>query len=364
MKPFRIPFFALALGIALIFAFLLAGPVFAQDELPPAPAEPAAAETAPAVEEAAPAEEPLPAEEPPAVPVEEPLPVEDPPAVAVEEEAAPPVEEPAAETAPEIVALDEGGEVLPLASEEAFDTVATGDPYFKDGAIYRGWHDGGGCAAIVITGKLYTFTCNKPINRCLKCLRYIPDSNRPELHEADTYSINADLIIDPLANTNYVDLTGLIGTGSGLVTVNFANNFHMIIRNVPAGFTLQGMTITGNDDGSLVEFTSNKGNLTLTDLDIRNSNTNGDGLEVNSLTGNVTMSAVKSNQNGDEGAKIRVVTGKVTVTNSSFDDNGAGAFWHGSHSLYIQSNGAISLNGVSASDFNGVMGLTWNPWAG
>jgi hypothetical protein len=44
MKPFRIPFFALALSIALVFAFLLAGPVFAQDELPPAPPaeEPAA----------------------------------------------------------------------------------------------------------------------------------------------------------------------------------------------------------------------------------------------------------------------------------------------------------------------------------
>ncbi len=70
MKPFRIHFIALALGIALIFAFLLAGPVFAQDELPPAPPEePAVAETVPAVEEAAPAEEPLPAEEPPAVPV-------------------------------------------------------------------------------------------------------------------------------------------------------------------------------------------------------------------------------------------------------------------------------------------------------
>ena len=81
MKPFRIPFFALALGIAFIFAFLLAGPVFAQDELPPAPEETPVVETVPAVEEAAPAEEPLPAEEPPAVPVEEPLPVEEPAAV-------------------------------------------------------------------------------------------------------------------------------------------------------------------------------------------------------------------------------------------------------------------------------------------
>ncbi len=35
------------------------------------------------------------------------------------EEVVPPVEEPAVEAAPEIIALDEGGAVLPLASEEA-----------------------------------------------------------------------------------------------------------------------------------------------------------------------------------------------------------------------------------------------------
>ncbi len=351
MKPFRIPFFALALGIALIFAFLLAGPVFAQDELPPAPAEPAAAETAPAVEEAAPAEEPLPAEEPPAVPVEEPLPVEDPPAVAVEEEAAPPVEEPAAETAPEIVALDEGGEVLPLASEAAAETVAGGDPYFKDGAIYLGWHDGSGCAPIVTTCTLSLLT--SPLEAAWIAYGASPTATGPIYIEADTYSINSDLTIDPLLNANYADLTGLIGSGSGVVTVNFANNFHMIIQNMPAGFTLQGMTIIGNDTGSLVEFLNIAGNLVLTDVDINNTlDTDSDGLSINGVTGNVTLNTIKANGNNDEGAYITGVTGKVTVTNSSFDDNGAFGVGTGKHSLYIKSTGAISLNGVSSSDFN------------
>ena len=85
MKPFRIPFFALALGIALVFAFLLAGTVFAQDEVPPAPVETPAAEVVPPAEEAAPVVEPLPTEEPPAVPVEEPAPVEEAAPVVVEE---------------------------------------------------------------------------------------------------------------------------------------------------------------------------------------------------------------------------------------------------------------------------------------
>ena len=62
------------------------------------------------------------------------------------------------ETAPEIVALDEGGEVLPLASEEAAETVASGDPYFKDGAIYRGWSDNRCLPSYCTTCKLHAFS--------------------------------------------------------------------------------------------------------------------------------------------------------------------------------------------------------------
>jgi hypothetical protein len=343
MKPFRIPFIALALGIALIFAFLLAGPVFAQDELPPAPEETPVAELAPAAEEAAPADAPA--------PVEEPLAVEEPPAVVVEE-AAPPVEEPPVETAPEIVALDEGGAVLPLASAAAAETVTTGDPYFKDGAIYRGWSDTGICPAIVTVGYCTPSAPGAALSDAITAYGGLPTATGPIYLEADTYNFASDLTING-SIANYADLTGLIGTGSAGVTLNFANNFHMIIQNMPAGFTLQGMTIIGNDTGSLVEFSNIAGNLVLTDVDINNTlDTDSDGLSINGVTGNVTLNTIKANGNYDEGAYITSVTGKVTVTNSSFDDNGAFGVGTGKHSLYIKSTGAISLNGVSASDFN------------
>ena len=67
---------------------------------------------------------------------------------------------------------------------------------------------------------------------------------------------------------------------------------------------ITGSYWTGGISDGLVTFIGNTGNLTLTDLDIRNTDPNGDGLDINGHTGNVTMSTVKSNQNGDEGAKV------------------------------------------------------------
>ena len=62
------------------------------------------------------------------------------PAEVVVEEVVPPVEEPVVEAAPEIVALDEGGAVLPLATQEAAEVMAEPDPWFactvdNDGTI-------------------------------------------------------------------------------------------------------------------------------------------------------------------------------------------------------------------------------------
>jgi hypothetical protein len=332
MRPFRIPFFALALGIALIFAFLLAGPVFAQDEVPPAPdAAPVVAPTdAPAsvIEEAAPANAPTvepasaevaPTEEPTAEPTQaEPLDE----APAVTEEATPPLDEPVAEAAPEIVPLDEGGGVMPLVSQEAAETMAGGDPYFKDGVIYRGWSTSGVCPAIVTI-------CTPSINPLPAALAaYSVTATGPIYIEGSsptpiTYTLSSSLIINGTVRPELADMNGFIGTGSTQVTLNFTSG-NLLVTNTIAGFTLQGMNITGNYNGNLIDFTGNTGNLTLTDLVIKNSNPNGDGLQVSNQTGNVTLNTVKSDQNGDEGARITGATGNVTIINSSFDSNGQG----------------------------------------
>jgi hypothetical protein len=339
MKPFRYPLTAIAFVIALAFAFVLAEPVFAQDELPPAPDEPAVVETVPAAEEAAPAEEPLPVEEPPAAPVEEPLPVEEPAAVVVEE-AAPPVEEPAVEAAPEIVALDVGGAVLPLVTQEAAEVMAEPDPWF---ACTIDDVDG------LVDGKC-SYTGGNALNIALGAFNAKGGSG-PIYIEATTHSVTANVNINGAVLTNLTGVMAVTGGSSANVNLNLGT-FYMNITGTTKGFTLQGLNIYGDNANPLVLINLNSGNLTLTDLVIKNSNTNGDGLQVSNQTGNVTLNTVKSDQNGDEGANIYAVSGNVVVTNSSFDSNGQGGASTLKRSLYIQAAGTITLNGVSSSNFN------------
>ena len=266
----------------------------------------------------------------------------------VVEEVAPPAEEPAVEEAPEIVALDEGGAVLPLASEEAAETVATGDPYFKDGAIYRGWHNGGGCPAIV-TICSFSLTGN-PLQDAIAA--YSLTATGPIYIEGDTYTFSSNLVINGTLRPELADMTGLIGTGSGVVNLVFNAAFNLQVTNTTAGFTLQGMNISGNAAGPLVNIYTNTGSLTLTDLIIKNNpNTNGTGLQVLDQTGNVTLNTIKADLNGDQGASITGITGNVTINNSSFDSNSQGGSGTGKNSLKVDAAGTITLNGVSASNF-------------
>ena len=142
-------------------------------------------------------------------------------------------------------------------------------------------------------------------------------------------------------------LTGLVGvsasTSSPSSLINLNGSFN--ISNQLNGFTLSGLTISGNQAGALVDFSWNTGQLTLHDLVINNTHANGDALSVFAHTGNVSLNEVKADLNGDEGADI-AVTGNVTIKNSSFDSNS------GNEALMLDAGGSVSLNGVSASNNN------------
>ncbi len=134
------------------------------------------------------------------------------PAEVIVEEVVPPVEEPVVEAAPEIVALDEGGAVLPLASEAAAETVASGDPYFKDGAIYRGWSTTGVCPAIVTVCTV----SGTPLQAALAA--YSATATGPIYIEGDpvtpiVYTMTTFMVIDGSARPELADMTGFIGTG-------------------------------------------------------------------------------------------------------------------------------------------------------
>jgi putative surface-exposed virulence protein len=301
----------LILTLVMVAAMLLTTPVFAQDEVPPAPEE-TPAEVAP-VEESAPVEE---------APVEEPAPLE---------------EAPAQEPAPEIVPLDENGEALSLATQEAAEALAEPDPWFActDDSV-DGTPDGKciGYGTLALALAAYNMRVG----------------SGPIYLEAGTHTVTANITITTAA---YPSLTGIMadaGLTSADVNLHFNDGFYLSVTNTTAGFTLKGMNIDGNYSGALLDFDANTGALNLTDLIVQNIHNTGDAIDITNQTGNVTLHTVEADLNGDQGAHI-VSTGNVSVTNSSFDHNSNSGAGTATHSLHIVANGSITLTGISSSQF-------------
>jgi hypothetical protein len=296
--------------LALMVSALGATTAYADDGAPP-----------PAAEEAAqpPADEPA-AEEP--APAEEPAAVEEAAAVAEVLEQLP--------EDTELVVLDEGGEALPLATEEAAEVLAAPDPYFTVG------------------GTLYQFTaadcdpdtagdqgCSTPIQAAIDYLAGLdatPDDGTIYV-EAGTY--NEGISIDGGWWSSLGDLW-LMGAGSGSTMVNG----YLKVDNVTNAFTVQGFTFTG-----YVGLES-EGDVGMYDVVVDGANTDG-GIYIDSQ-GNVELGNVSSIQSGWNGADVEV-DGDITIWDSSFNDNtdtGLGAYSYG---------GSVTLDGVTASG-NGYSG--------
>jgi hypothetical protein len=245
----------------------------------------------------------------------------------------------------DIVLTDENGDVIPLASEDASVLAEGADPYFIAGGIYYGYSSGLTCNALVLPANCQTSVAN-PVSAAITAYTttYVATATGAIFIDAGSYTEAASINV-----TSGSNLTGLIGAGSATTTITFTSG-NLSIANTIKGFTLQGLTINGNIDSTagnaLVDFSNNTGALAITDVVFRNTNTEGDGLEVTGQTGAVTVKTSSSNNNGDEGAKI-TASGAVTITASSFDKS------NGGNNLTVTSTaGAITLNGVSASNNN------------
>ena len=385
-------------SITLMAALFITGTVFAEGEVPPAPAAevpPAAPEEAPkAVEEAvkiesapppaesAPAPEepadPAPVQQPevdvPAEPVaddtetqpeipsietviiedtlpeaETPVVIELPPAAEAPDQIS--EEEPVVITAeaetvlaePEIVLVDPAGEALDMASQASAEALSGADPYFTVESIkYR-------------FSELTDF-CPEPPNEDPHCF----DGNTTvAVHHAIQDAI--DYLQYTLGKTPddgniYVqkaDYNWNITIGSGLTLKGLIGEpdadgvyptigGNVSIAHQTNGFTLSGFTIYGS-----VDIDDITGTLTLTDLDV--SKNTGGGIEITEQKGNVVMTNVRSSDNFNTGARIdNTLGGNVTITNSAFDDNGIGSASL-TQGLRISTNGIVTINGLSAS---------------
>lgn len=252
----------------------------------------------------------------------------------------------AEDTGETIVLTDENGEPLDMASQESADAVATGDPWWISGGVkYAVVFSEGDCPSDTMFGS----TCwanEKPIEHALSLIdgnNLVPSDGKLYV-EAGEYTDN--VIIDGSSgNGNLSGLTGLIGSGSGTITLTGS----ISISNTTSGFSLSGFTVNGS-----VSLDNNEGSLYLEDLYICNEG--GDGLNVTNHNGSVSLKNVQSRGNLGDGANIdntASASGSVTIKSSSFDFNDDESDLTWNIGLDIKTNGAVSLDGVTASRNNG-----------
>lgn len=265
---------------------------------------------------------------------------------------APPVEEPplaepgAEEIAGVVEALAESGTVivqdgavLPLASQAALDAVCEPDPWFyctKSTATY------------CVGGKSINFLNFEEAKGYWKLLGgygYL------YLYGSASY---AGYDIDVPAN--WPGLKGIVWdtTTYGTTTRPLITS-RLSIHDYTAGFTLQGLTISGGYNDAILAI-EGKGTLRLTDVDVKN--TLNDGIVIENY-GPVILTRVSSSQNFGRGATLETAFddgtglknyGGITINSSSFNGNGTGV---NSYGLFVSSGGSALLNGVSASGNGG-----------
>lgn len=310
-KHTRFILLPLFVALAIMAAFILTAPVYAQDEIQPGEAPP-----------------------------EEPVPVE---------ELAPVLEE-AADAG--VTLVDESGEPLPLAEAETAEALAGGDPYYKVGTTTYHFVFIGQCA-ILYPGEVFPY-CQESTQPITAAINYIPTSGLPSdgmiYVEAGNYvelPVINGLAVDP--EFNY--LKGLIGTVvDGIPQVNLTGDIW--INNVDLGFTIKGFNIIANhgDPFAGIYIMDSTGAVKIEDVTVRNTGA-GPGIKIVNHNGAVTLNRVKSDNNPNGGAYIdnRAGSGGVTITGSSFNYNDDHASLPVS-GLTIYTKGTLTIDGITASN--------------
>ncbi len=293
----------------------------------------------------------------------------------------------------EIVIVDENGVSLPMASATALDALQDPDPYFY------------------IAGVKYEFSasdcnpsedvtpCDNPIQAAIDYLSshgFSPDDKKIYI-EAGSYDTSiatvAGIMIDGSSwITSAPTLLIISGSGSsddpaadtvikGAITIQNMNNLilngfyldgSITIRNNRGNLTVQDVTVTDIDetDANGIQITNQTGSVNIMDVAVSNSNTSG--AEINASG---TVTAKESSFTNNVGSGLIIVTpqnismdhvtvtgnsgemgisldntsgtGKITITNtlgnSEISSNASAT------GLYIRTNGAISIKGLSST---------------
>ncbi len=248
----------------------------------------------------------------------------------------------------QILVLDENGETLPLATEEAAEVLAVPDPYYTVGSVLYAFTS---ADCDPVTGDVQP--CTNPIQASIDFLNgttasspwfgvgATPDDGAIYV-EAGVYT--EDVTIDGNAAWNSGGNTPssltLSGAGSlfsildGALVVMDMNTFSF------GGFSVYDYNTDGNP--TYIGASGNLGTFGLMDVVVQNDA--GTGIDVSTHSGDIAFSAVHSNNNHGDGARLdnTAGTGTVSVDDSIFDSNDDAG-------LFVLSKGNITLKDVTAS---------------
>jgi len=317
--------------LALVISFVAPFPVLA-DETPP-PAEPTAEATPAPAEEVMVVEgdaaDPAAIEAPLAAPADENLPAPE-ALVAPEQVAADSAMAELIEAAPDgttIAVVDASGELLPLASEEAAEVIAGGDPVWCPASVKAPTPGLNGCSPGFYSADgmsdLIDYLSNDATEPAMDGIIWI---------EAGDHYDTLPIVLD-----------GVVGGDIGFTTMS---NYKLTLRG--GWYPITNKVIPGETSNFSVQLIIRNwhADVTLSDIVIEGASTaaGADALEVNT-TGNISLQRVRSESNDGNGARLvnSGGTGTVTVTDSQFLDNDGG--WGG---LYVESLGSITLSRVIA----------------
>ena len=217
----------------------------------------------------------------------------------------------------QVVVTNSSGDVVPLGSQEAAQTIATGDPVWCPTGVNPG---GAGCTSSAGSfSALLASMTNKTVAGTIWIKSTVTDTSPITLSSATVGTSTANYALTLKGGWN--------GSSGALAAITGSSTF-----SVP-------LTITWNSDVTL-------SNITITGLTDPTSTA----LTITTPK-SVTLTGVNVNTNSGSGAKIdntsSTTASAVTVSSSTFSNNTGG------DGLDIFSKGAITLNGITASSNGG-----------
>ncbi|MFN8410901.1 MAG: hypothetical protein U0Z26_00800 [Anaerolineales bacterium] len=307
----------------------------------------------------------------------------------------PPTQDPvvvdAVQAQPEVVVvLNEAGEAVPLASQEAANAIVAGDPMWCPVGVTPG---GAGCTgtttsfATMLTNLTGMYTSVGPSKAGVI---WIEDSYNSAVNDAAApgFFILTGSNLTAMKDFALTLQGGWSGTGTTITPggVSYFTGDSLSILNWNGDVTLNNIVITGTTGtnglqvfttknivlnnvqsngnagrGALLQNDSGVGNITITNSQFNgNGTTDGEGLRAESK-GIITLKDVTASSNGGANGYGAYLYNRFSATPKAITLSGTNTFnGNNMDGLYIASDGAITLNNIIASSNSGYGAQLYN----